>query len=65
MWKTGYSIFCFAFGGTIYNASDIAIDRDVDNFFDDESQAWEVLHSLNGLNEKLVFTILPCMRFVK
>lgn len=64
MWKKGYSIFIFAFGESVYNASGLAIDEDIENFFYTESEAWEVLHSLNGLNERLVFTILPCMKFV-
>ena len=65
MWIKGFSIFCFAFGGTVYNASAIAIDEDINNFFETESEAWEVLQSLNGLNEKLVFTVFPAMKFVK
>ena len=63
MWKNGYSIFFFSFGA-IYNASGVAIDEEIVNFFDTESQAWEVLHSLHGLNDKVTYTVLSCMKFV-
>lgn len=65
MWTKGYSIFVFAYGGSVYNASGVAIDEDIDNFFANESQAWETIRSLHGLNEKLVFTVLPVMKFVQ
>jgi hypothetical protein len=65
MWQKGYSIFCFAYGGTVYNASGVAIDEEINNFFETESEAWQTLQSLNGLNERLVFTVFPAMEFVK
>ena len=64
MWTKGYSIFVFH-SGSVYNASGIAIDEDINNFFETEDQAWKMLQSLSGLSRDLVFTILPVMKFVQ
>ena len=66
MWEKGYSIFVFAYGGNIYNASGLVIDQDINNFFEQESDAWFTLgRTLNGLSPELSFTVLPVMKFVK
>lgn len=64
-WSNRYSIFCFGYGGALYNASNInAIDEDISNSFASESDAWECLNNLNGLNTYLTFTVLPVRVFV-
>lgn len=63
MWQTGYAIFFFSYDGTVYNASGIAISESIENLFYTEDEGWRVLKSLHGLNEKLVFTVMPIMFF--
>lgn len=64
-WSNRYSIFCFGYGGTLYNASNIgAIDESINNEFASESDAWDCLNNLNGLNARLALTVLPVRVFV-
>lgn len=60
MWKKGYSIFAFTFG-SVYNAN-FAMDK-VKNFFDTETEGWEVLGSLTNLSQNVSYTVLPVMTF--
>jgi hypothetical protein len=64
MWKKGFSIFIFAYGGTLYNAEIMREFNDYSNLFESESLAWNRLKYLadNGeLNDKLSYTVMPVM----
>jgi hypothetical protein len=61
----GFSIFVFAYGGSVYNATGAGIiDEDIINFFVTEDDAWKTLSSLHGLNPDLLYTVLPVAKFV-
>lgn len=63
-WENGFSIFCFGYGGALYNALGIGAIEIENNFFTLESDAWDCLNNLNGLNMMLSFTVLPVRVFV-
>jgi hypothetical protein len=64
MWKIGYAIMFFGFGGALFNAAEMEVTTlDVEeNLFDFESEAWDVLKFLHDLNPKLVFTVQKIMK---
>jgi hypothetical protein len=62
MWKIGYAIMFFGFGGALFNAAEITTLDVEENLFDFESEAWDVLNFLHDLNPKLVFTVQKIMK---
>jgi len=64
MWKTGYSIFMFGYGGTVYNASRF-LDNLENNFFEIEEDAWKFIDLASDKEERLVYTVMRVAKFTE
>lgn len=65
VWESGYAIYCQSGVYPAFDALDfdkISIEK---NLFSTQELAIECLNSLNGLDERFVFFVLPVRRFCK
>lgn len=65
VWESGYTIYCQSGISTLLDALEfdkISIEK---NLFPTQELAIECLNSLNGLDERFTFFILPTRKFCK